>query len=80
MEQVFKMVMKVFLLLTGIVMLLGGGICAVSNTYLMFANYRAEPLFLLLLGLSCLIAWAGWAAIKFSGIGQSRNSDKSVDN
>lgn len=76
MERVFKMAMKVFLLLIGSVMLFGGGICVATNIFFAIPNlFRQDVwLYLMLMGISGLIAWAGWGAIKLSGITQSLKS------
>ncbi len=85
MEQAFKMAMKIFLLLVGSVMLVGGGICAVTDAY--FAVVSAfrpgggfgNGFLILLTVVALLIAWAGWWAIKFSGFGQTKRSPKEVE-
>lgn len=77
MEQAFKMAMKIFLLLVGSVMLVGGGICAVTDAYFAVVSvFRPGSGFdngflILLTVVALLIAWAGWWAIKFSGFGQA---------
>lgn len=85
MGQAFKMAMKIFLLLAGSVMLVGGGICAVTDAYFAVASkFRPGSGFgigfpILLAAVASLIAWAGWWAIKFSGIGQSKRSAKEAE-
>lgn len=76
MERAFKMAMKIFLLLTGSVMLLGGGICVATNVFFAIPNlFRQDVwLYLMLMGISGLIAWAGWGVIKLSGITQPLKS------
>ena len=72
MGKIFKMAMKVFLLLTGSAMLFGGGICVATNIFLALPNLFNQGvwLYLILMSISGLIAWAGWGAIKMSGIGR----------
>jgi hypothetical protein len=65
-----RMAMKILLLLTGIMMLLGGGMCAVSNAYVSIASGLGGygGIALMLMAISCLTAWLGWVAIKRSNI------------
>jgi hypothetical protein len=81
MKQVFKMAAKIFLLLTGSVMLLGGGICAAMDAFFAIGNgFKSEGMFLLvLMVIACLIAWAGWMAIKLSGIFHSQTSSNEIE-
>lgn len=81
MGQMFKMIWKVFLLFIGGVMLIGGGICAVTDAFLGLANiFRADGLFMLvwMTAISCLIAWAGWAAIKASGLISALKTERKI--
>jgi hypothetical protein len=81
MAQALKMIFKVFLLLTGGVMLLGGGICAAMDTYFAVTNgFRADSGFILMFAVvSALIAWAGWWVIQLSGILKGSRSGSESD-
>lgn len=75
-KSMFKMAIKILLLLIGSVMLFGGGICVATNIFFALQNVFRQGvwLFLMLMSISGLIAWAGWGAIKLSGITQSLKS------
>jgi hypothetical protein len=62
------------MLMTGGLMLMGGGICAASNALFMVGNARAFPMLAMLFLVSCLVAWAGWWVIKISGTAQPKRS------
>jgi hypothetical protein len=62
--NVFKKIMKVFLILLGGQMVLGGGICAVVDAgFLLSGGGTMAALFLVI---SLAVALAGWGLYKFS--------------
>lgn len=70
--SVLQLIGKALLLLVGLVLLLGGGLCTFTNGYLVIENlihsgksptlndYNFIPLILGLLVLSLLAVWSGW--------------------
>ena len=62
MGQALKRAMKIVLLLTGSVMLLGGGFCVATNLFFAIPSMfqQAIMLYLVLMSISALIAWLGW--------------------
>lgn len=83
-KPVFKwlgLILGGMMLLTGCLMLLGGGVCAVTNAFFSVSNglggYGAVSA--VLLAVSCAAAVAGWFAIKFPGFrfaGQKESAEK----
>lgn len=71
-----KALMKIMLILAGGLMLIGGGLCVVSNAFFAIPNlFRQEVmLYLMLMGVSALIAVIGWWLLKLSGVMKSSKS------
>lgn len=67
--DLLKMFLKIMLIFIGGAMLLGGGICVVTNIAFMVPNlpHGEVQLFLVLGGISAAVAAVGWVLIKLSG-------------
>ncbi|MBA4382798.1 MAG: hypothetical protein C0406_09560 [Sideroxydans sp.] len=68
MDRVFTMAIKILLLLIGGGMLLGGGFCVVTNVIFLGPSMfeRAMLLYMVLMGISALVAWLGWKLIRWA--------------
>lgn len=68
MLQTLKIALKISLLIIGSIMLLGGCICVTSNIIFALPNLFQQTiiLFLILMGISALVAWLGWKIIRFA--------------
>lgn len=81
-RRAFMMFIKIFLILIGSVMLLGGGICAATNTILGLQNLSLKgdsSLFLLLFVISVMSALMGCGLIWLSGITKPSKFGKNTE-
>jgi TRAP-type C4-dicarboxylate transport system permease small subunit len=81
MGKVFKVVIKIFLIVVGGVMLVGGGICVASNMLFALPNlfHPGAWMYFILGGISALVAWGGWGMIKLAGWGKSDKRETEKD-
>lgn len=78
-NSVLGTVLKAVLILIGGVLVLGGGMCVVSNVYFTLI----QPSLILLTGLLLAICgtaiWGGWAILKATGVVQSKKQQPDIE-
>ena len=62
MMRILKIFLKIILIITGSMLLLGGGFCMLTNVYFI------SPLTIFLVPVMALIAWLGWLLLKWAGV------------